>query len=181
MHWNTTSGWVGSINVGLNGRYAEFAGLDLDAQADHGRIDEVSEKRNPGRVILDNVLAAGFDRRRVYVTNAVKHFKFEPRGKRRMHKSPDRPEIEACKWWLERELAVVKPELVVALGGTAGQALYGRTVRVLSERGRISQDPRGFRLMLTVHPSMVLRVPDVAKEQAFADLPDCSRLTSTAT
>jgi uracil-DNA glycosylase family protein len=124
----------------------------------------------PAGQLLDRALdRAGIDRGEVYVTNAVKHFKFERRGKRRMHKTPDRPEIEACKWWLDRELAVVKPALVVALGGTAGTALYGRQVRVLSERGRVLDDPRGFRLMLTVHPSMILRVPDAAKEQAFAD------------
>lgn len=125
----------------------------------------------PAGRLLDRALeTAGIDRREVYVTNAVKHFKFEPRGKWRMHKTPDRPEIEACKWWLDRELKVVKPELVVALGGTAGLAMFGRPVRVLSERGRISDDPRGFRLMLTVHPSMVLRVPDAEKERAFNDL-----------
>ena len=125
----------------------------------------------PAGKLLDQALeAAGIDRGEVYVTNAVKHFKFEPRGKRRIHKKPDRPEIEACKWWLERELAVLRPELIVALGGTAGQAVYGRSVKVLSERGKVSQDPRGFRLLLTVHPSMILRVPDPdAKEQAFAD------------
>jgi len=124
----------------------------------------------PAGKLLDRALEeAGIDRSTVYVTNAVKHFKFEPRGKKRIHKKPETLEIEACNWWLERELAVVKPELVVALGGTAGQALYGRTVRVLSERGRISADPRGFRLLLTVHPSMILRVPDAAKESAFRD------------
>jgi len=124
----------------------------------------------PAGKLLDRALEeAGIDRSQVYVTNAVKHFKFEPRGKKRVHKKPETPEIEACKWWLERELAVVKPELVVALGGTASQALYGRTVRVLSERGRISQDPRGFRLLVTVHPSMILRVPDASKEGAFRD------------
>ncbi|MGH6923469.1 MAG: UdgX family uracil-DNA binding protein [Propylenella sp.] len=124
----------------------------------------------PAGQLLDRALEkAGIDRREVYVTNAVKHFKFERRGKRRMHKTPDRPEIEACKWWLDREMEVVRPELVVALGGTAGTALYGRAVRVLSERGRISADPRGFRVMLTVHPSMILRVPDADKDRAFAD------------
>jgi DNA polymerase len=124
----------------------------------------------PAGQLLDRALErAGIDRGEIYVTNAVKHFKFERRGKRRMHKTPDRPEIEACKWWLDRELKVVKPELVVALGGTAGTALYGRAVRVLAERGRISDDPRGFRIMLTVHPSMILRVPDADKERAFAD------------
>jgi uracil-DNA glycosylase len=125
----------------------------------------------PAGKVLDRAMEeAGIDRSTVYVTNAVKHFKFEPRGKRRIHKKPDRPEIEACKWWLDREVAVVRPELIVALGATAGQALYGRAVKVMSERGSVSEDPRGFRLLLTIHPSMILRVPDrAAKEQAFAD------------
>jgi len=124
----------------------------------------------PAGQLLDRALEeAGIDRGEVYLTNAVKHFKFEPRGKKRIHKKPDRPEIEACKWWLDRELKVVSPELVVALGGTAGQALYGRNVRVLSERGKIVEDDRGFGLMLTVHPSMILRVPDEARKSAYAD------------
>jgi DNA polymerase len=125
----------------------------------------------PAGRLLDRALdEAGIDREEVYVTNAVKHFKFEPRGKKRIHKKPDRPEIEACKWWLERELKVLSPELIVALGATAGQAIYGRTVKVMSERGQIGEDPRGFRVLLTIHPSMILRVPDrEAKERAFAD------------
>jgi DNA polymerase len=125
----------------------------------------------PAGKLLDRALEeAGIDRSTVYVTNAVKHFKFEPRGKRRIHKKPDRPEIEACKWWLERELAVLKPELIVALGGTAGQAIYGRAVKVMSERGKIARDARGFGVLLTIHPSMILRVPDEAdKRKAFAD------------
>jgi len=99
----------------------------------------------------------------------VKHFKFEPRGKRRIHKKPDRPEIEVCRRWLDGELAAVRPELVGALGGTAGQALTGRAVKVLSERGRIARDPRGFRLLFTVHPSIILRLSDAAaKEREFA-------------
>ena len=123
-----------------------------------------------GRMLDEALEEAGVDRSTVYVTNAVKHFKFEPRGKRRIHKKPDRPEIEACKYWLDREIAVVKPELIVALGATAGQALYGRAVKVLSERGKLSEDARGFRLLLTVHPSMILRVPDKeAKKKAYAD------------
>jgi DNA polymerase len=124
----------------------------------------------PAGKLLDRALAeAGIDRGKVYVTNAVKHFKFAPRGKKRIHKKPDTPEIEACKWWLDRELKVLRPDLVVALGGTAAQALFGRAVKVLSERGQISNDPRGFRLLLTVHPSMILRVPVDAKERAFRD------------
>ncbi len=125
----------------------------------------------PAGQMLDRALdEAGIDRSNVYVTNAVKHFKFEPRGKRRIHKKPYRPEIEACKFWLDRELALVRPKLVVALGATAGQALYGRAVKVMSERGAIGDDPRGFQLMLTVHPSMILRVPDAAaKRKAYQD------------
>jgi DNA polymerase len=124
----------------------------------------------PAGKLLDRAMEeAGIDREEVYVTNAVKHFKFEPRGKKRIHKKPDRPEIEACKWWLDREIAVLRPELIVALGATAGQAIYGRAVKVLSERGKVSDDPRGFRLLLTVHPSMILRVPEEDKKRAFAD------------
>jgi uracil-DNA glycosylase len=125
----------------------------------------------PAGKLLDKALEeAGINRDEVYVTNAVKHFKFEPRGKKRIHRTPDRPEIEACKWWLEREVAVLKPEMIVALGGTAGRALYGRAVKVLSERGKVTKDPRGFRLLLTIHPSMILRVPSEAnKRKAFAD------------
>jgi uracil-DNA glycosylase family protein len=125
----------------------------------------------PAGQMLDRALQdAGVDRSQCYVTNAVKHFKFEARGKRRIHKKPDRPEIEACKWWLDREIQVLRPELVVALGGTAGQALTGRPVKVLSERGRIVPDTRGFRLLFTVHPSMLLRMPDpAAKQAAYAD------------
>ena len=125
----------------------------------------------PAGKLLDRALEeAGIERDEVYVTNAVKHFKFEPRGKKRIHKKPDRPEIEACKWWLDRELAVLRPELIVALGGTAGQALFGRPVKVMSERGRIGHDPRGFRTLITIHPSMILRIPDEAdKRQAFRD------------
>jgi len=125
----------------------------------------------PAGKLLDRAMEeAGVNRSQVYVTNAVKHFKFEPRGKKRIHKKPDRPEIEACKFWLDRELAVLKPKLVVALGGTAGQALLGRAVKVLSERGKIQSDPRGYKLLITVHPSMILRVPDEAgQRKAYAD------------
>lgn len=125
----------------------------------------------PAGKLLDRALEeAGVDRSKVYVTNAVKHFKLERRGKKRIHKTPERPEIEACRWWLDRELAVLKPELIVALGGTAGRALYGRAVKVLSERGKISKDPRGFRLLLTIHPSMILRIPDEEdKRKAFSE------------
>ncbi len=124
----------------------------------------------PAGQLLDRALAsAGIKRSEVYVTNAVKHFKFEPRGKRRIHKSPGRGEIEACRWWLERELALVKPEIVVALGATAAQAMLGRSVRILSERGTKHVHPAGFTVLVTVHPSYLLRLPNVeAKEREFA-------------
>jgi uracil-DNA glycosylase len=125
----------------------------------------------PAGKLLDRAMEdAGLDRSKVYVTNSVKHFKFEPRGKKRIHKKPDRPEIEACKWWLDRELKVLKPKLVVALGGTGAQAIVGRAVKVLSERGKLMDDPRGFQLLITIHPSMILRVPDEAdKRKAYAE------------
>jgi DNA polymerase len=124
-----------------------------------------------GQLLSRALEEAKIERSAVYVTNAVKHFKFEPRGKRRIHKKPDWPEVEACKWWLERELALVRPRLVVVLGGTAGQAIFGRPVKVMSERGSIGSDPRGFRVLITVHPSMILRLADeTAKQRAFREL-----------
>jgi uracil-DNA glycosylase len=130
----------------------------------------------PAGLLLDRALeAAGIDRREAYVTNAVKHFKFEPRGKRRIHKKPDRPEIDACHWWLERELALLAPEIVVAMGATAGIAVAGRRVAVMKERGSLRDHPAGFRWLVTVHPSALLRIPDreakvAAFEQFVADL-----------
>jgi uracil-DNA glycosylase len=130
----------------------------------------------PSGLLLDRALeAAGIDRRGTYVTNAVKHFKFEPRGKRRIHKKPDRPEIDACHWWLERELALLAPEVVVAMGATAGLAVAGRRVAVMKERGSLRDHPAGFRWLVTVHPSALLRIPDrdakaAAFEQFVADL-----------
>jgi uracil-DNA glycosylase len=124
----------------------------------------------PAGQLLDRALAAaGIERSQVYVTNAVKHFKFEPRGKRRLHKTPGGREIQACRWWLERELALVKPELVVALGATAAQSLLGRSVRILSERGSLVEHPGGFTVLITVHPSFLLRLPDAdARQREFA-------------
>lgn len=115
----------------------------------------------PAGQLLDGALAeAGIDRRRAYVTNAVKHFKFEPRGKRRIHAKPDGPEIEACRWWLDRERAALKPRIVVALGATAARGLTGRAVTIGRERGRAIAQPDGSELWITVHPSFLLRLPD---------------------
>jgi DNA polymerase len=113
----------------------------------------------PAGLMLDQALQeAGIDRASVYVTNAVKHFKNEPRGKRRLHKKPNAGEIAACRWWLDRELATVRPRLTVALGATAAAALLGRSVAITPLRGRLIEE-EGLRLWITVHPSYLLRLP----------------------
>jgi len=115
----------------------------------------------PAGKMLDRALAdAGIDRTAVYVTNAVKHFKFEPRGKKRLHKKPAVGEIEACRWWLEQEIELVRPDITVALGATAARALVGRTVTLARWRGRITELRPGLPGLVTIHPSFLLRVPD---------------------
>ena len=115
----------------------------------------------PAGQIMDRAMEeAGIDRRTVYITNAVKHFKFEPRGKRRIHKTPETPEIQACRFWLDVELVRLRPKLVVAMGGTAARALLGRAVTITRERGRPIELPDGQMAFVTVHPSFLLRVPD---------------------
>ena len=115
----------------------------------------------PAGKILDRALAdAGIDRSRVYVTNAVKHFKFESRGKKRLHKKPNASEIEACKWWLDQELDLIRPALTVALGATAARALAGRTIAIGTSRGRLFDLRDGLPGLVTVHPSFLLRMPD---------------------
>jgi DNA polymerase len=115
----------------------------------------------PAGKMLDRALAdAGIDRATIYVTNAVKHFKFEPRGKKRLHKKPSVGEIEACRWWLEQEIELVRPAITVALGATAARALIGRTVTLARWRGRIAELRPGLAGLVTIHPSFLLRVPD---------------------
>ena len=120
--------------------------------------------------MLDRALAeAGIARSEVYVTNAVKHFKFEERGKRRIHKRPAAPEIAACKPWLWAELARVRPELIVCLGATAAQAVIGSQHRVLKERGHFFTHPMARAVTATVHPSSILRVPDAEQRRRDYD------------
>jgi uracil-DNA glycosylase family protein len=115
----------------------------------------------PAGQLLDRALAeAGLDRGALYITNAVKHFKWTPRGKRRIHEKPTAREVEACRPWFQTELDLVKPELVVALGATAAQSLLGPAVRVTKERGRVLDSPLGAPVLLTVHPSSLLRITD---------------------
>jgi DNA polymerase len=115
----------------------------------------------PAGKLLDRALAeAGIDRDLVYVTNVVKHFKWEPRGKRRIHAKPNGAEIAACRPWLETEIALVKPRILVCLGATAAQALLGRAFRVSQQRGQFVESPLAPRVTATVHPSSILRAPD---------------------
>jgi len=110
---------------------------------------------------LDRALAdVGIDRSDVYVTNAVKHFKFEERGKRRIHKRPDAAEVRACRPWLDAELAVVKPEVLVLLGATAAKALLGSKFRLREQRGQSIESELAPVVMATIHPSAILRAPD---------------------
>jgi uracil-DNA glycosylase len=123
----------------------------------------------PAGRLLDRALAeAGVDRRRAYVTNVVKHFKFERRGKTRLHRKPNAEQIHACRPWLEAELAVVKPRVLVCLGATAAQALLGSSFKVSQQRGEWVPSPLAPLVIATVHPSSILRAPDdEARKQAY--------------
>jgi len=115
----------------------------------------------PAGKLLDRALVdAGIDRAAVYVTNVVKHFKWEPRGKRRIHKKPSAGEIAACRPWLDTEIALVKPRAIVCLGATAAQALLGRGFKVTAQRGAFIPSPLAPLVLATVHPSSILRAPD---------------------
>lgn len=122
-----------------------------------------------GRLLDAALQGAGIDRFEIYLTNAVKHFKWEPRGKKRIHQKPNSVEITACRPWLDAEIAVVKPEVLVCLGATAAQALLGRSFRVSTQRGKFVASPLAPRVIATVHPSSILRAPD-----------DATRRTETA-
>ena len=113
-----------------------------------------------GRMLDRAIADAGLDRRMIFVTNAVKHFKFEPRGKRRLHKRPNAYEIERCRWWNEIERKLVKPDLIVALGATAARSLTGKNVTIAQVRGEVRELEDGNRLVITVHPSSLLRIDD---------------------
>lgn len=133
-----------------------------------------------GRVLDEALEGAGIARQEVYLTNAVKHFRHEQRGKRRLHQKPDLRHLVACHPWLEAELAVVSPDVVVALGATAGRAVLGRTVRVGAERGRALDDVPGHATVLTMHPSAVLRLRGKeGYDEAFAALVDDLRVAAS--
>ena len=141
----------------------------------------------PAGLLLDRALAeAGVDRRRVYVTNTVKHFKFEPRGKRRLHKRPNASEIKICRRWLFEEIQAIGPRLIVALGATAAQGLAGRAIPVQSNRGAVLDVANGLRGLVTIHPSALLRLQgEEEKRSAYAsflsDLRSIERLAELST
>ena len=136
----------------------------------------------PAGKLLDAALEeAGVDRTKVYVTNAVKHFKWEPRGKRRIHKKPNAIEIAACRQWLDAEIAALQPKVIVCLGATAAQALLGNDFRVTQHRGEFLKSPLAPYMMATVHPSSILRAPDddtrhEEMKRFIADLKKISKL-----
>ena len=138
-----------------------------------------------GRLLDDALEAAGIDRRRAYVTNIVKHFKWEPRGRRRIHKKPNLSEIRACTPWLEAEIDLVRPRALVLLGATAAQGLLGSGFKVSERRGELLGSPIAPVVMATVHPSSILRGPEEQRREAFAafvaDLSNVARsLTGSA-
>ena len=124
----------------------------------------------PAGRILDRAIAdAGLDRVKIFVTNAVKHFKFEQRGKRRLHKRPNAYEIDRCRWWLDQERALIRPELVVALGATAARGVLGRTVSIAKVRGQILSEEASGSVLVTIHPSYLLRIQSDENQAKKAD------------
>lgn len=136
----------------------------------------------PAGEVFNRALAeAGIDRSQTYVTNAVKHFKFEPRGKRRIHAKPDAGEIEACRWWIEQEQMLIRPKVTVALGATAARSLFGKTMTISRERGRAMALPGGGEAWITIHPSYLLRLPDeAARASEYARFVEDLKLTKAA-
>jgi uracil-DNA glycosylase len=125
----------------------------------------------PAGKLLDKALEdAGIDRSQVYVTNVVKHFKWQARGKRRIHQKPNWSEIAACRPWLEAELDVIEPRVLVCLGATAAQALLGRDFRVSRQRGELVESELAENVIATVHPSSILRADDESREQEYREL-----------
>jgi len=136
----------------------------------------------PAGLMLDRALEeAGIDRQKVYVTNAVKHFKFVPRGKIRLHQKPNTAEIKACRPWYERELAAIQPDLVVAMGATAAQCVFGKITPINKNRGRLIDLAEGVRALVTVHPSYLLRQPDAdAKAREYQRFVDDLKIAAAA-
>ena len=151
---------------GKGGAHAEVV---LVGEQPGDQEDRVGEPFvGPSGKLLDRAIdEAGIDRAEAYVTNVVKHFKWRPAGKRRLHQKPDAEEIGACRPWLDAELDLLKPRIVVCLGATAAQALLGRTFKVTQQRGQIVEWDREPLALATVHPSSILRAPDEARHREY--------------
>jgi DNA polymerase len=135
----------------------------------------------PGGQLLDRALAeAGIDRSAAYVTNAVKHFKFERRGRRRIHQKPDAGEIQACRWWIDQERLLIRPAVTVALGATAGRSIFGKAITIGAMRGRAHALPEGGEAWVTVHPSFLLRVRDDREAEYAKFVEDLARIRKRA-
>jgi DNA polymerase len=137
----------------------------------------------PAGQLFDAALEkAGIDRSTVYVTNAVKHFKFAPRGKKRIHSKPGAGEIEACRWWISQERELIRPPVTVALGATAANSLFGKTMAIGKNRGAALELPGGGECWITVHPSFLLRIPeeDRKREERALFLRDLKRIKTRA-
>jgi len=156
------------FGAGSRGAGVMFIGEQPGDQEDRQGLPFVG----PAGALLDKALAeAGIPRADVYVTNAVKHFKWEPRGKRRIHKKPRWSEIKACRPWLDVELRAVKPAIVVCLGSTAAQSVFGSSFKLTQHRGQVLSSATAGRVVVTIHPSAVLRAPDSeGRRAAFEDL-----------
>ena len=135
-----------------------------------------------GQVLNEALEEAGLDRTRLFLTNAVKHFKYEPRGKRRLHQNPTTGEIDLCRWWLDKERALVKPDLIVTLGGSALRGVTGKSASIASMRGAVHELAGGGKLLATIHPSFLLRLPDRegAAEERKAFVADLVRVRQLA-
>jgi uracil-DNA glycosylase family protein len=153
---------------GPNNARVMFVGEQPGDQEDRQGVPFVG----PAGAMLDKALEdAGIPRSDVYVTNAVKHFKWEPRGKRRIHKKPRMSEVKACRPWLEAEVRAVKPQVLVCLGATAAQSVLGSQFKLMQNRGKLLMSPLAEKVVVTIHPSAVLRAPDAeGRRQAFESL-----------
>ncbi len=132
-----------------------------------------------GKLLDSALVEAAIDRKKVYVTNAVKHFKWEPRGKRRIHKKPNAAEISACRPWLDAEIAAIKPKVIICLGATAAQVLLGKNFRVTQQRGEFVKSPLASYVAATLHPSPILRTPDddARREEMARFIADLKKIT----
>ena len=153
--------WRSGTQTVFGGGAARPKVMFIGEQPGHQEDLEGKPFIGPAGKLLDTALEeAGIDRSKTYVTNAVKHFKWEPRGKRRIHKKPNAAEITACRPWLDAEISMLKPQVIVCLGATAAQALLGKDFRVTLHRGELLKSPLAPVVMATVHPSSILRAPD---------------------